>query len=137
MEIERCYEILELRPGASPGEIRHSYKDIVAVWHPDRFKHNPRLRRKAEQKLKEVNIAYETLLNLIKSEKLSDRRTATSGKERPRQKKDPGKTATVEDVAAVGTFYALKIWADFSLALKQFMGNRISDERTGSNHDDK
>lgn len=59
MDIWRCYEILEIEPDASPEQVKQGYKDLVCVWHPDRFSHNPRLREKAEEKLKEVNLAYE------------------------------------------------------------------------------
>lgn len=59
MEIQRCFDILELDPNTSPKEAKQAYKDIVSVWHPDRFSNNPRLKEKAEEKLKEVNSAYE------------------------------------------------------------------------------
>ena len=61
MKIDRCLEILELEPGASPDDMKRAYKDLVNVWHPDRFAGNPRLMRRAERKLKEINAAYETL----------------------------------------------------------------------------
>jgi curved DNA-binding protein CbpA len=32
---------------------------LANVWHPDRFVGNPRLQKKAEEKLKEINAAYE------------------------------------------------------------------------------
>jgi len=61
MDLERCYQILELDRNASPDEIKRAYKDIASVWHPDRFTRNPRLKKKAEEKLKEINLAYEIL----------------------------------------------------------------------------
>lgn len=42
--------------------IRRAYKDLVRVWHPDRFSGDPRLRRRAEEKSKRLNVAYETLV---------------------------------------------------------------------------
>ena len=68
MDIEQSFEILELDRGASTDEIKQSYKDIVTVWHPDRFSNNPRLKQKAEEKLKEVNVAYDTLKSYLSSE---------------------------------------------------------------------
>ena len=56
------YETLGLRPGASLDEIRAAFKDMVKVWHPDRFHDDERLREKAEDKLKEINEAYQYLL---------------------------------------------------------------------------
>ena len=61
MDIRRSFEILELHHAATEAEARQAYKDIVNVWHPDRFSNNPRLKQKAEKKLKEVNEAYETV----------------------------------------------------------------------------
>ncbi len=60
-EEERYYRALGLEPGATPDEIKEAYRDLVAVWHPDRLPANPRLQAKAEAKLKEINEAYEAL----------------------------------------------------------------------------
>ncbi len=59
--IKRCYRILGLPPGASKQEVKRAYLDLVQVWHPDRFAHNPRLQKKAEDNVKRINEAYETL----------------------------------------------------------------------------
>jgi preprotein translocase subunit Sec63 len=58
-KVDRCIELLGLKPGASPEEMNQAYRDLVNVWHPDRFGDNERLRRKAEEKLKDINAAYE------------------------------------------------------------------------------
>lgn len=55
------YQILGIEPGASQAEIKQAYRDLAQVWHPDRFVDNPRLREKAEEKLKQINAAYEFL----------------------------------------------------------------------------
>jgi hypothetical protein len=54
-------EILALRPGATPADIKEAYRDLVKVWHPDRFGSDLRLRQKAEARLKEINEAYRSL----------------------------------------------------------------------------
>ena len=59
MDLDRCFQVLEIDRHASIEEARQAYKDVVNVWHPDRFSENPRLRAKAEKKLKEINAAYE------------------------------------------------------------------------------
>ena len=61
----RCYKVLELDHEASMDEAREAYIDMVRVWHPDRFTDNPRLRKKAEEKLKEINIAYAEIRHLL------------------------------------------------------------------------
>jgi cytoskeletal protein RodZ len=59
-------------------ELKSAYRDLAKVWHPDRFAHDPRLQQKAQEKLKEINDAYEQLI----SEKTPGRRvTPTSRKQ--------------------------------------------------------
>ena len=86
MDIKRCFEILELDMGASPDEVRQAYKDIVSVWHPDRFSHNPRLKKKAEGKIKEINAAYDTITKwMSSSSKLDAQNGRKGGSERGNQ----------------------------------------------------
>jgi DnaJ domain len=54
-------EILALRPDATPSEIKEAYRDLVKVWHPDRFGNDVRLRQKADSQLKLINEAYSVL----------------------------------------------------------------------------
>jgi len=53
--------VLALRPGASLVEIKEAYRDLVKVWHPDRFGSDPGLRERAEDRLKQINQAYAVL----------------------------------------------------------------------------
>ena len=59
--LDEAYRLLDLRPGATDDEVRRAHRDLSKVWHPDRFGHDPELRRKAEEKLKEINAAWETI----------------------------------------------------------------------------
>ncbi len=58
-KIVRCINRLGLKPGASQEDVNQAYRDLVTVWHPDRFANNLRLQKKAEENLKEINAAYE------------------------------------------------------------------------------
>lgn len=60
-DLGRYYEILGIVRGASPQEIKQAWRDLAQVWHPDRFPGNPRLRKKAQETLKQVNEAYDVL----------------------------------------------------------------------------
>jgi hypothetical protein len=65
-ELAKLYGALELEPGATADEIKAAYLDLVKVWHPDRYQNeSPRLREKAEQKLKSINLAYDRLRGVV------------------------------------------------------------------------
>ncbi len=120
MDIEQSFEILELDRGASTDEIKQSYKDIVAVWHPDRFYNNPRLKQKAEEKLKEVNVAYDTLKSYLSSEQRME----------PKQEKaqpDAAPYDKTEAVVEAGTGVALSLWSYLSSLFQSV----VTDVKTG------
>ena len=60
-ELSNCHAVLGVAEGASAQEIKVAYRDLAKVWHPDRFAHDARLQQKAQEKLKEINEAYEQL----------------------------------------------------------------------------
>ena len=86
-EMDKYYQILGLNPGASEEEIKQAYKDLVNVWHPDRFPNNQRLREKANEKLKEINEAYEKLKSHIAEE--TDQCAASDTKSQRESKPPP------------------------------------------------
>ena len=53
--------MLGVKPGVSSRELKAAHRDLAKVWHPDRFHHDPRLQEKAQEKLKEINEAYDLL----------------------------------------------------------------------------
>ena len=61
--MESYYAILEIEESATPEEIKHAYRLLLEVWHPDRFHHRPTLLAKAGQKTGKINAAFETLSN--------------------------------------------------------------------------
>lgn len=58
---EKALDVLALEHDATAVEIKEAYRDLVKVWHPDRFGDDPKLRRKAEEKLQQINEAYRAL----------------------------------------------------------------------------
>ncbi len=62
-EFGKAYEVLGVKPGVSVRELKAAHRDLAKVWHPDRFLHDPRLQQKAQEKLKEINEAYEQLIS--------------------------------------------------------------------------
>lgn len=62
MDRSSALRVLGLAASATQPQIREAHRDLVAVWHPDRFQGNDRLRKKAEDRLKEINLARDTLI---------------------------------------------------------------------------
>lgn len=60
-DLSKAYELLGVKPGVSSRELKAAHRDLAKVWHPDRFVHDPRLQEKAQEKLKEINEAYDLL----------------------------------------------------------------------------
>ncbi|HYE94190.1 MAG TPA: DnaJ domain-containing protein, partial [Terriglobales bacterium] len=58
--------MLGLSATASPDEVKQAYRDLVKVWHPDRFPGDPRLRDIAQEKLKAINEAYGRLARVTR-----------------------------------------------------------------------
>jgi len=59
--LKNPYEVLGLRIGADPDEIRSAYRAKAKKHHPDRFQ-DPGDKAKAHQKMIELNLAYEEAL---------------------------------------------------------------------------
>lgn len=55
------YDILEVPATASDADIQHAYRQLIQVWHPDRFQQNRELLRRAEQKTKLITEAFRHL----------------------------------------------------------------------------
>ena len=62
-DLSKAYDLLGVKPGVSNRELKAAHRDLAKVWHPDRFLHDPRLQEKAQEKLKEINEAYELLIS--------------------------------------------------------------------------
>jgi curved DNA-binding protein CbpA len=90
-DLDQCYKLLGLEPGASPEEVNQAYKDLAFIWHPDRIpEDNLRLRQKAEEKLKEINHARDQLRSVRpNASKKTARSRSGSGEARDHHKKQP------------------------------------------------
>ncbi|MBE9049309.1 DnaJ domain-containing protein [Nostocales cyanobacterium LEGE 11386] len=73
LDINHAYEILGLKPGASQEQVKQAYRKLVKIWHPDRFA-DPSQKQAAEEKIKEINVAY----NKLKSEQPAVTSTSSS-----------------------------------------------------------
>ena len=123
MNIRKSFEILEIGADATEDEARQAYKDIVAVWHPDRFSHNPRLKKKAEEKLKEANLAFETVQIFFSAKG----KKQTAGREQ-REKDGFSKT---ELAAELGTGAVLTLWSYLSDKINHMLSEENSKRKSG------
>eukprot|EP00913_Durusdinium_trenchii_P014823 g13900.t1 len=60
---KECVEQLEVAEDADEKEIKKAYRKLVLKWHPDK---HPEGREEAEEKIRAINNAYETLSNATK-----------------------------------------------------------------------
>ncbi|CAK0864306.1 unnamed protein product [Prorocentrum cordatum] len=57
------YRVLEVERGGDDAAIKKSYRKLVLQWHPDK---HPANREEADEKIRAINAAYETLGNPVK-----------------------------------------------------------------------
>lgn len=144
MDIIKSLKILELDRTASMEDVNQAYKDSVNVWHPDRFTRNPRLKRKAEEKIKEVNIAYETLKSFYAQGKTPGGRVKSTPFDEDRVKEGAAKTGEAirevlgrrgtmdetkdktEAVFEIGTQLVLTAWSHLSSSLRRVVDNQFN-----------
>lgn len=56
--------MLGVQPGAPPVEVVSAYRRLLQIYHPDRYEvASPEIRAEAEQRMTEVNVAYDCLRN--------------------------------------------------------------------------
>lgn len=141
MDIRRSFEILELSPGADMDEARQAYKDLVNIWHPDRFSQNPRLKNKAEKKLKEINAAYEAVEAYLVSPRprieATDRETRDQARYESRGSQRTRDPDTAEVIAETGTRLVLTAWTYVSQAFRRLVSEATREEPTGSDESSK
>jgi CheY-like chemotaxis protein len=63
--MKNYYAILEVSPTATQEEIKEQYFLLIQAWHPDKFR-SSKQKAKAEEKSKEINVAYDVLKNVAK-----------------------------------------------------------------------
>ena len=57
------YRVLGIQPGATDDEVKKAYRELARKYHPDNYHDNP-LSDLAQEKMKEVNEAYNSILQL-------------------------------------------------------------------------
>ncbi|MFO7636000.1 MAG: DnaJ domain-containing protein [Clostridia bacterium] len=60
------YKTLGVHMNAADEDVKRAYKDLVRKYHPDRYADNP-LKDLADEKLREINSAYDQVMNMRKT----------------------------------------------------------------------
>lgn len=92
--IENLFRELDLEADADLDSVRQSYRQLVKVWHPDRFDNDRKLQAVANEKLKRINFAYEALVAYIESGRGRDSSPQSEGASQSKA----SQTATATDV---------------------------------------
>lgn len=56
------YKVLGISPNASDDEVKKAYRELAKKYHPDNYINNP-LKDLADEKMKEINEAYDKIIN--------------------------------------------------------------------------
>ena len=76
------YEILGVERNVTPKDLKKAYKKLAKKWHPDLNKDNLKV---AEEKMREINVAYDTLSDEVKRldyDKKLDLESKTQGQQK-------------------------------------------------------
>ncbi len=63
-DIGKCFRILGVEPGAGPKAVKKAYRDLVKLWHPDLVQGSAEKKHEAEEKIKQINLAFERIQEL-------------------------------------------------------------------------
>lgn len=65
MNTEQCFKIFNIGENAPLKEVKRVYKNLASTCHPDKYYNDPVLKKKAEEKMKEINTAYAMLTDRL------------------------------------------------------------------------
>lgn len=61
LTLEQAFQILEVPSTATWEDVRQAYREMVKVWHPDRFQEDAKFQARATKKIQDINAAYQIL----------------------------------------------------------------------------
>ncbi|MGA6927313.1 MAG: J domain-containing protein [Desulfosarcina sp.] len=65
MDLKTSYDLLDLDPRANADQAKRAYKVQVRRWHPDRFPKGSIAQTEADERLKQINLAYARIKPLL------------------------------------------------------------------------
>ncbi len=73
MSVQRYFKTLGLNQNVTAREAKDAYINLVRIWHPDQFSCDPVFKARAEEKLKEINVAYSEVRSFLSRQNKSYR----------------------------------------------------------------
>ena len=68
LSLDAYYAALDVTPDASLDELKSARRELALIWHPDRFPDDEALRRRASDKLRFINEAYDAVTAHVRAE---------------------------------------------------------------------
>ena len=78
MSVNNPYEVLGISPNATDDEVKEAYRSLAKKYHPDNYNDNP-LSDLAQEKMQEINEAYDAIVRMRKQGGKKQRGTSSSG----------------------------------------------------------
>ncbi len=70
-DLRHAYAVLELWPPVTEGRLKSQYKALAKRWHPDLYQADPVGQAEADERLRNINIAYELVVTSLESAETS------------------------------------------------------------------
>ena len=97
MNTRTCFDILHVSRDATLDEAKESYKRLVKLWHPDQYANLPNKQIIAQDKLKEINVAYRDVVTILRNNPVKSetsfgvKNTIRQEEENPQNRKKKGR----------------------------------------------
>ena len=124
-KIGKFLDLFDLGRDFSDEQLKAAYKDLVQVWHPDKYSNNERLRVRAESKIKLINEAYGTLEEILRRKEVrldtqSGSDTAVAQGPKPNYFGSIFHTTDFSDLSDIAFAHALRLALSSSARLELF-----------------
>ena len=94
MTIKKSFHILGLHPDATPDEIKQAYRARVKENHPDLAGSSPLSQKQADERMKDINAAYRSILEYKAKEQKTRREDQRTYQAHPNQHTGPSKKSS-------------------------------------------
>jgi hypothetical protein len=112
-ELRQAYAVLGLSPPVTASELKSQYRELVKMWHPDRFQNDPAAQKEATERLRDINVAYRLLEGTLESPEALE---PTPIEWPPRERRAFSSRAYVDEIVdAINRFNEWTLVPDMSL----------------------